>query len=502
MRVQLAGIGLLLLCVWPLSAAAQTVTCGPKDFRPSLVRIERPGGISGSGVVIIRRDNYAIVLTVKHVMPGGENFRVVFQVAPDRPIAVTWSADMLLAVPVDSDLTAFRIDAPIPRGVVPEDPFEREVPDGSSMVMWGYPAATGATLCSYEAKLTTTDSGHLTIGSYVPEGVSGGPAFFIDPEDGAPKLAGVVVSGLGNAKKGTTDAIDIRQAVTIVSTSRDPRDNNRAPIWPNIQLADELQVDQLLAFIRLKPLAWQMGTATGPADQRPPTALKLPAYYMGKYEVSRGQYHECVMAKVCTYAKSTPAPKPDEANLPVTNVSWYQANEFAKWLQSRLVSRPDLRRDLRRLLEAGWRVALPSEDEWERAARKDGTGAFPWGDNPTGGGAWYNTGRPRAIDASKCNGCEGGLFDMAGNVREWTRSLKLSYPYEPAQADKPNAPGDRAVRGGSYKRQPSDVLARQAVRSVNREQLAPNAADEFTGFRVALICKSDGDRPCRWRDPD
>jgi formylglycine-generating enzyme required for sulfatase activity len=502
MKIVLSLACLTLISMWPAIAAAQTVTCGPKEFRPSLVRIERPGGISGTGVVIIRRDTYAIVLTVKHVMPRGENFRLVFQAAPTRPVAVQWTADMLLAVPVDSDLTAFRIDTTIPKDVVPEDPFEREVPDGSAIVMWGYPSATGATLCSYESKLVTTDSGHLTIGSYVPEGVSGGPAFFIDPEDGAPKLAGVIVSGLGNAKNGTTDAIDIRQAVTIVSTSRDPRDGNRTPIWPNIQLGDEIRVDQLLSFNHVKPLAWQMGTLDGPADQRPPTQLKLPAYYMGKYEVTRGQFGECVAAAACAYAKPTPPPKPEEANLPVTNVTWYQANQFAKWLQSRLVSRRDLPRDLRRLIEAGWRIELPSEEEWERAARKNGTALFPAGNNVMGSGAWYNTGRPRSIDASKCTGCEAGLFDMAGNVREWTRSLKLSYPYDPALADKPNAPGSRAVRGGSYKKQPNDVLARQALRSVNRDELQPNEADEFTGFRVALICKPDGDRPCRWRDPD
>jgi formylglycine-generating enzyme required for sulfatase activity len=502
MKMRLSFIGLLLMCAWPLAATAQTVTCGPKQFRPSLVRIERPGGISGTGIVIIRRDNYAIILTVKHVMPGGENFRVVFQAAPDRPVAVRWSANMLLAVPVDSDLTAFRVDAPIPRGVVPEDPFEREVPDGSQMVMWGYPAVTGATLCSYEARLITTDSGHLTIGSYVPEGVSGGPAFFIDPEDGTPKLAGVVVSGTGNAKRGTTDAIDIRQAVTIVSTSRDPRDNNRAPIWPNIQLAGDIAVDQLLTFNHVRPLAWDMGTTDGPADQKPPTPVNLPAYFMGRYEVTRGQYHECVAAGACSYAKPIPAPTPREANLPVANVTWYQASEFAKWLQAQLLSRRDLNRDLRRLLEAGWRIDLPSEDEWERAARKDGKAAYPWGDDPTKGGAWYNTGRPRSIDASKCNGCEAGLFDMSGNVREWTRSLKLGYPYNAALAEKPNAPGDRAVRGGSYKEMENIVLARRAITGTNRDQLAPNQADEFTGFRVALICKTDGDRPCRWREPD
>ena len=489
------------VCLWPALASGQAMTCGPKEFPASLVRIYRPDGTQGTGIVIIRRDSYAIVLTAKHVVPGFQNFTVVFQAAPARPIPVRWTPDMLLADPIEIDLLAFRIDAPIPEEVRPQDPYLTDVPIGSPMAMWGYPTANGATLCSFEAPLVARNSGRLTIGAYVPDGVSGGPAFFLDPA-GVPKLAGIVVEGTGSAKLGTTNAIDIVQAARIVATGKDPRSGNVPPIWPNIQLPDELPVDPTLSFRHVKSGQFTMG-AGGSSSTR-----TLPSFYMGKYEVTRGQYQECVRAaprpdlKPCTYTKPNAPPGPGEANLPVVFVNWNDANLFVKWLHHRLETRTDIPVDLQRLLNAGWKVDLPSEEEWEKSARKDGKANFPWGDAANQPDANYNTGRPRAVNASKCRDCQWGLFDLAGNVREWTRSLLQPYPYKAAEAEKPTDPGRRAVRGGSFKEHQSVVQARQTVRATNREEVEPDKADEFTGFRVALICKNEGDRPCTWQDPD
>jgi hypothetical protein len=220
------------------TASAQTVTCSPKDFRPSLVRIERqPPRAPGSGVVLVRRDRYAIVLTAKHVVEGEQDFSVYFQVAPDRRIPVRWTDETMFGFPPDGDLVVFRVDGAIPAAVIPEDPSTREPRDGARFVSWGYPAARrDGTLCSHEGTLITTAGGQLIVDGYVEAGVSGGPTFFIDPEDGSPKLAGIVVRGDGELRKGTTHAIDIRQAITIVSTSRDPANGNKPHVWPNIEL--------------------------------------------------------------------------------------------------------------------------------------------------------------------------------------------------------------------------------------------------------------------------
>ena len=93
--------------------------------------------------------------------------------------------------------------------------------------------------------------------------------------------------------------------------------------------------------------------------------------------------------------------------------------------------------------------------------------------------------------------CAYGLADMAGNVREWTRSLKLEYPYVAAKAEDPAATGRRAIRGGSYERL---FVGAERVRAANREDAEPDTFDRYTGFRVALICRKD--RGCTWQEPD
>ncbi len=175
-------IGLSLI---PRPVSAQTLTCSPSEFRPSLVRIERRSPRApGSGVVIVRRANYAIVLTAKHVLADPDDFAVYFQVAPDRRVPVRWTDATVFGWPADGDLAVFRVDAAIPDTIVPEDPFAGDLSEGGTLVSWGYPAARRAgTLCSYEAKLQRTAGGLLIADRFVEAGVSGGPMFYRDPED-------------------------------------------------------------------------------------------------------------------------------------------------------------------------------------------------------------------------------------------------------------------------------------------------------------------------------
>ena len=488
----------LAVCVMPRAASAQTVTCRPKEFRASLVRIEKPPQAPGTGIVIIRREQFAVILTAKHVVAfdPDADFTVYFQVAPTRRVPVRWNGNSIVAYSPDSEVVAFRVDAQIPKDVVPEDPFIRDVPDGATMVSWGYPAADGGTLCVYESTLRTTAGGQLVVNGAVPAGLSGGPTFFVDPDDRTPKLAGIVVSGDGDLKRGTTQAIDIRQAVTIVSTSRDPR-TAKPIIWPNIPLPASVVIDPLSSFQKVDAGSFVMGS-TRQADEKPVQTRDLPVFYMGRYEVTVAQYRECVMARVCSHTDLNI--NPNDVDLPVVNVTWRDATAYARWLQQQLMTRPTSPIELRRLLLAGWQIDLPSEEEWERAARKNGTDVYPWGGSANPRYANYNTGKLRPVNSSKCDGCEWGLFDMAGNAREWTRSLKLPYPYNAAKAEDPTAPGNRVIRGGSFKRVEQGPLAAQIVRSPNRQDEAPSKSDLYTGFRLALICKRE--RKCNWQEPD
>ncbi|MBM4048978.1 MAG: formylglycine-generating enzyme family protein [Planctomycetes bacterium] len=145
---------------------------------------------------------------------------------------------------------------------------------------------------------------------------------------------------------------------------------------------------------------------------------------------------------------------------PVVGVSWYEALAFARWAGKR----------------------LPSEMEWEKAARGTDGRLWPWGN------FW---------DESRCNvfsdGTEPvgkyekgksphGCLDMAGNVWEWTSSKAMKYPYKPDDGrENEDGPEDRALRGGGRFGFLVDFCARCAC----RESASPLSRADLNGFRCA-----------------
>ena len=490
----LVAIAVIVLLVTVHQAdrpAAQTV-CGPKDVPSSLVRIDRGPLGSGTGVVIVRDDDYAIVLTAKHVLENPQPFSVVFQAAPQRPLPVAWTGETVFGFPTDGDIAVFRVDGAIPANITPEDPFLAGVSVRAAVTAWGYPVSRSGTLCSYSAPISDIASGRLVAGVYVPAGVSGGPVFLHDPTDGVPKLVGIVSGGDGVEQNGTTSAIDIRQADTIVSTSNDPR-IGRPHVWPNISPRPTVDEDGR-SFVRIDAGPFTMGS-NDYDDEKPPHTLDLPVFYMARHEVTVGQFAECVKAGACTHSRPDLASR--RTDHPVVGVSWDDAVAYTAWLRGHLASAKNA--TLRRLIQAGWQVDLPSEAEWEKSARHEGTGKFPWpGNGFRPANVNYETGQLRVVGQTKCADCTPPLADMAGNVREWTRSLKRPYPYVANQVENRADRGPRAVRGGSFRSQRPSTFG-SAARASNRQDEQPTYADAYTGFRVALICLPA--RDCRWRDP-
>ena len=187
----------------------------------------------------------------------------------------------------------------------------------------------------------------------------------------------------------------------------------------------------------------------------------------------------------------------DAGTRPVRRVSWHEAREYCVWLQARLVERADeLDPEYARLLlEQGWQVDLPSELEWEKAARGLQRDAiFTWGDTPDAECANY---ADTEIGTTSTVGCfpasDLGLHDMLGNVWEWTRSpwsdsYGAATPVSASDGANTYSDGDdeededsRVVaRGGSWASRRAN--ARVAYRLVNR----PDNRFDFLGFRVVL----------------
>ncbi|HQO29400.1 MAG TPA: SUMF1/EgtB/PvdO family nonheme iron enzyme [Accumulibacter sp.] len=199
-------------------------------------------------------------------------------------------------------------------------------------------------------------------------------------------------------------------------------------------------------------------------------------------------------------------------NAPVTKVSWYDAQDFCRWLSARWRDR----------LPAGWQVCLPSEAEWEKAARgglrlpsavvpsevgpamalpeSDGQDnpspqrIYPWGDSAAAEcrNTYGNVGSVSAIGCFSAGRSPYGCQDLAGNVWEWTRSLwgrswprpDFGYPYDAKDAAREDVTASdavlRVVRGGSWGNRPD--LARCA----SRNDYLPDLRLDDLGFRVVL----------------
>lgn len=153
-------------------------------------------------------------------------------------------------------------------------------------------------------------------------------------------------------------------------------------------------------------------------------------------------------------------------NQPVVGVNWYEASAYAAWLTK----------------VTGQAYCLPTEAEWEWAARRNGR-RYPWGNTWDANACnWQDSklNRPNPVGVFAFSATDDGLHELAGNVYEWTATLYRGYPYlaEDGRED-PQAEGRRVVRGGSWS------TNRTNVRCTCRSWTDLRSRDNCHGFRLA-----------------
>jgi formylglycine-generating enzyme required for sulfatase activity len=200
--------------------------------------------------------------------------------------------------------------------------------------------------------------------------------------------------------------------------------------------------------------------------------------------------HEITVAAFSAFVKHT-AWKVDARALaappshPVTFVSWPDALAYCRWLDLQLKQSPATPSHLRERLKAGWRVTLPTEAEWERAARGGDRRRYPWGDELRSGRANYGSAATTPVGSFACEDCAYGLADMSGTVWEWTSSPFQPYPYNPD--DDRTTLGDDAlwvIRGGGFSDGP------RVIRTTARGGAEPGARRAFIGFRPVIASRA------------
>ena len=214
---------------------------------------------------------------------------------------------------------------------------------------------------------------------------------------------------------------------------------------------------------------WPAAAGTGTVD--------LPAYLIGRYEVTVAQFAAFAAdAGFPADARALDAP-PDH---PVAHVSWPDALAYCRWLDAALRQGPRTPPALAERLRAGWRVTLPSEAQWEKAARGADGRRYPWGGEMRRDRAAPRGGTAVPAGSVPCPECPYGLRDMSGNVWEWTRSPYLPYPFDDAARGDPAADALWVMRGGSF----TDPA--RNLRTTTRGAADPGARRPFIGFRAAL----------------
>ncbi len=215
-----------------------------------------------------------------------------------------------------------------------------------------------------------------------------------------------------------------------------------------------------------------MGSETGQDNEKPVHRVWIDAFELAIFQVTHADY-----ARFLEATKSDPPPNWDDSQLsfplqPVVSVNWFEANAYCEWLGR----------------ATGHHYRLPTEAEWERAARGGLEGKlYPWGDEPPESlpnySARWKTG-PEPVGEDKPNGF--GLLDIGANVHEWCSDWYSPEYYSLSPQRNPRGPEDgarRASRGGSWRHYT------KVSRCSARSSIPPDFKYADYGFRVARDVK-------------
>lgn len=209
----------------------------------------------------------------------------------------------------------------------------------------------------------------------------------------------------------------------------------------------------------------------GRVDEMPRTKIFLNGFFIDKYEVTNDRY----LAFIAATGHKEPFNVYNEGslfkvhgikNLPVVQVTWHDASDYCQWVGKR----------------------LPTEAEWEKAARGTDGRIYPWGnEDPSNGHAnfdrdWENTNTLKPVGSQPKGVSPFGVHDMSGNAREWVQDWYDKDYYQQAPQRNPKGPEKsllKVIRGGSWRSFDADIRA--AARGKGGFALKTHG----TGFRCA-----------------
>ena len=210
-----------------------------------------------------------------------------------------------------------------------------------------------------------------------------------------------------------------------------------------------------------------MGRDLAPDDQRPAHDVTLDAFWLDQTEVTNAEYDPCVAAGVCSASDYARDRQLNGDTQPVAGVSWFDADAYCAWVGAR----------------------LPTEAEWEYAARGPEGNAYPWGNEPLQGYAncaadWCGDEFPATapVGSFPQGASWVGALDMSGNVWEWVNDWYAAGYYGFSPEENPPGPAEgtiKVIRGGSWQYNLANI------RATMRGAAFPAARSKYLGFRCA-----------------
>ncbi|MCC6160007.1 MAG: SUMF1/EgtB/PvdO family nonheme iron enzyme [Deltaproteobacteria bacterium] len=291
------------------------------------------------------------------------------------------------------------------------------------------------------------------------------PGAFVIQRLGSNGEHGLVAEVSGSVRDAVTDFLpcedDLRFQVIAREDGRDAVVGRSAPV----DVCDMVRIEDGPTWVGCDPAVDSMCYP----DEMPIHRVHLDSYWMDRTEVSFEAYNECMEAGAC----ATPAIEPADLDLnwdtPVIGVNWFMADAYCEWRGKR----------------------LPTEAEWEKAGRGNGSGVYPWGDewDPTLAN-WDDQGRddgyalPAPVTAFADTPSPYDIQNLTGNVWEWVADYYGADYYSVSPKSNPGGPETgsmRIAKGGAWRHDFYETKLRLSHRNAE----APEGVSDHVGFRCA-----------------
>lgn len=475
--------------------AQPALQCQAPDLRAGIVKIQAQNQSPGTGFIVAMRPGRALIVTAAHVVEGDSSPKITFQVNRD---AGNLTAEVKNLQPGERSFALLEVINPPPEARIlePQPGFQKPT-EGTDVQVVGYPAQTGL-FSVLRASVESTVNDELNLNPTTPPGYSGGPVLI------GGRVVGMTYGRVGAIGKAVAAAsirhylqfldppIDWGSMPPVVSSGAGAPP--AAPSSGPRPLPTMVSPKDGMTYVSIPP-----GTFTMGCSNLDPTACledELPAhkvtitkgFWMGQTEVTVGAWKR--------YARDASKGMPDEPmnggfalnplwaddTKPIVNVDWSDAQAFCKWTGGR----------------------LPTEAEWEYAARANNP-AVRYGPMADIGWVAENSGdrrlnrRPNSADykanlaileqnhnsmkaVGKKKPNEFQLYDMLGNVSEWTADFYDKNYYKLRVERDPKGPTqgkDRVTRGGDY-------IYGELTDEVSTRSAEDESGDDMLGFRCVI----------------